>query len=535
MRSLGFRSGEWLASLSFIIRGHRSRFAVCVVFGLLTNMFVAAANPLALKYLFDEGIIRGDFRLFVVLSLAFLALFTAWRIAVYGYRIFAQDLKNAVVSSLSVKMLEKYYRIPYDEVIRRERGYFLSRIYDEVQQTAPLVMDTTFALSNMFVTLVTALVVAVSISLRATLTVLVVVPVVYYLSRKYGSRIRKESVAEKEEEAKVRGVLERAVGSYKTARIFGLEQHASKKFGDQVGAFVNAFATRFKSSMRYEATSGIFMSYVESIAIVSAGYEILVGRMTFGGFMGFMSAFWGVMGAARGIFGRIPDLSRASGMAERLQEFEGFEESLTGIYHADSVRLDGVTFAYDRQDVVSKLGLTLEAGERILVLGPNGCGKSTLAHLIAGLLQPVTGATTTLPLDRVSAILPPFEFVPGTARENLGFAKGDWDRTERLARTLGITAILDMDPSQFSAGQRKRLEILMVLAKPADLYILDEPLAGIDVESKLSVMEAILAATEGRMLLVILHGDSEYYGRFDRIVELAPPTPQWGPVRKATG
>ena len=533
MNLLNFRLGEWLDTLSYIIRGHRRRFAACVVFGLLSNMFIAAANPLALKYLFDEGIIRGNFRLFVLLSLGFLGLFTVWRIAVYAYRIVVQNLKNAVFSSLSLTMLEKYYRIPYGEVIRRERGYFLSRIYDEVQQTAPLVMDTTLALSNMSITLLTALVVAISISLRATLTVLVVVPVVYYLARKYGSRIRKESVAEKEEEAKVRGVLERAVGSYKTARVFGLERHASQKFGDQVGAFVNAFTARFKSSTRYETTSGIFMSYVESIAIVSAGYEILNGRMTFGGFMGFMSAFWGVMGGVRGISGRIPELSRASGMAERLQEFEGFEERLTGIHHADCVRLDRVTFAYDSQDVVSDLGLSLEAGERILVLGPNGCGKSTLAHLVAGFLQPTTGTTTTLPLDRVSAILPPYEFVPGTARENLAF--GDSERTERLARALSIIDVLDMDPSHFSAGQRKRLEILMVLAKPADLYILDEPLAGIDVVSKVSVMDAILAATDGRMLLLIMHGDSEFHARFDRIVDLAPPTPQGLPARKAVG
>lgn len=535
MTSRKFQPAEWLDTLLYIIRGHRVRFTVCLLLGLLSSGFIAAANPLALKYLFDEGIIRGDFQLFILLSIGFMTLFTVWRIAVYFYRIFAQNLKNTVTASLSVRMLGKYYRIPYHEVIRRDRGYFLSRIYDEVLQTTPLVMETTFGLSNMLITLVTALVVALTISLRATLAVLVAVPVVYYLSRKYASRIRKETMTEKEEEAKVRGVLERAVGSYKTARVFGLEPHATKKFGDQVGTFVNAFAARFKSSTGYETTSGIFMSYVESIATVCAGYEILAGRMTFGGFMGFMSAFWGVMGAVRGIFGRIPELSRASGMAERLQQFEGFEEGLTGIEHADTVRLDRVTFAYDRDDVLSELELSLEAGERILVLGPNGCGKSTLAHLVAGLLQPATGASTTLPLDRVSAILPPYEFVPGTARENLAFATSDPERTERLADALGITGILDLDPSQFSAGQRKRLEILMVLAKPADLYILDEPLAGIDVVSKLSVMDAIFEATKGRMLLLIMHGDSEFHARFDRIVDLAPATPQWGPVREAVG
>lgn len=527
-------TGEWLSTLAYVIRGHRARFAGCVVFGIVTNMFIAAANPLAIKYLFDEGIIRGDFQRFVLLSVAFMLLFTVWRGAVYLYRIAVQNLKNVVFSGLSLRMLGKFYRIPYGDVIRRDRGYFLSRIYDEVSQTAPLVIDTTLSLTNTLVTLGTALVVALSISQRAAVTVLVVVPFVYYLSRRYGSRIRAESVAEKEEEAKVRGVLERAVGSYKTARVFGLERQASRKFGEQVGAYVDAFTARFTSSTRYETTSGILMSYVESIAIVSAGYEILVGRMTFGGFMGFMSAFWGVMGAVRGLFGRLPDLSRASGMAERLREFEDLDERLTGIEHSDTIRLDRVTFAYDRDDVLSEIVLALEAGERILVVGPNGSGKSTLAHLVAGLLAPATGETTTLPLARVSAIVPPYEFVPGSVRDNLAFAAAtEARRIDGLARQLGIAGVFDADPCQLSAGQRKRLEILMVLAKPADLYVVDEPLAGIDVASKLGVMDAIFASTKGRRLLVIMHGDNEFHDRFDRIVDLARQEAGWSPVRRA--
>lgn len=120
---------------------------------------------------------------------------------------------------------------------------------------------------------------------------MVAVPVVYLLSQKYGKRIKRESVAEKEEEAKVRGTLGRAVGSYKLARVFGLEAKARDKVSERVDSSLAAFFARFQTSSRYEMLSGMFMSYVENIAIVGAGYEILAGRMSFGGFMGFMSAF----------------------------------------------------------------------------------------------------------------------------------------------------------------------------------------------------------------------------------------------------
>ncbi|MCP4679530.1 MAG: ABC transporter ATP-binding protein [Deltaproteobacteria bacterium] len=519
----GVRMGQWSKTLLFIVRrGNRRRFLNCIILGLLANGFVSAANPLALKYLFDEGIIRGDFGRFVTISFAIVAIFTLWRVGIFLYRIYAQRLKNEVFSDLSLGMLGKFYQIPYGEVIKRDRGYFLSRIYDEVVTAAPLVIDTTLMLSNMIITLVVALAIAVSISLRATLMVLVAVPVVYFMSQKYGMKIKRQSMAEKEEEAKVRGILERTVGSYKMARIFELRSKASAKVNNQINGFISAFFARFKTSTRYEMLSGIFMSYVENIAVISAGYEILTGRMSFGGFMGFMSAFWAVMGAVRGVFGLVPDLSRASGMVERLKEFEELDVDLSCLRYSDTVKLDRVSFGFNGKSVLADFDFAPKEGERILIVGPNGCGKSTLAHLIAGLLQPTSGVTTTYPLERISAVIVPYDFVPGTVRDNLGFAgPKQREQFQRLSRELGLIDSLDKDPSELSAGQRKRLEILMVLLKAADLYIIDEPLAGIDVGSKATVMKAILEFTNGKTLIVIMHGDSEFYEHFDRVIDLA--------------
>ena len=516
-----FQLSHWLDALFYIIRGHRGRFRNCLIFGLLSNGFVSAANPLALKYLFDEGIIRHDFRRFALISIASVVIFTLWRVGVFFYRIYVQNLKNAVFSGLSLGMLTRFYNLPYQEVLKNGQGYFVSRIYDEVANAAPLVMDTALTMSNMIITLIVALSVAVGISWRATLMVFVAVPVLHILSQKYGGRIRRESVAEIEEEAKVRGILNRAVGSYKMARIFDLQAKVNSKVNAQIGRFIAAFLTRFKTSSRYEMLSGIFMSYVENIAIVSAGYEILVGRMSFGGFMGFMAAFWGVIGAVRGVFGLVPELSRSSGMVERLREFEGIEVDLSRIRYAGNVDLKAISFAYEGHHVFSDFNLGLQRGERLLVVGPNGSGKSTLAHLVCGLLQPTTGVTTTYSLARISAVILPFDFIPGTARENVDFAgEEDKERLQRLSEELGVQESMEKDPEELSAGQRKRLELLMVLTKQADLYIIDEPLAGIDVESKAKIMSAILEFTKGKTLLVIMHGDSEYYRHFDRVLDL---------------
>jgi ATP-binding cassette subfamily B protein len=145
-----------------------------------------------------------------------------------------------------------------------------------------------------------------------------------------------------------------------------------------------------------------------------------------------------------------------------------------------------------------------------------------LAHLIAGLLQPKAGSATTFPIDRISAVIYPCDFIPGTVRDNISFASAtrDDEAFKRLACDLRLEDYLDKDPSELSAGQRKRLEVLITLLKGAEIYVFDEPLAGVDVESKGTVMRRIFTYTKGKTLIIIMHGDAEFHSFFDRVIHL---------------
>jgi ATP-binding cassette subfamily B protein len=519
--------------VSYVIEGNKTKYFKALLLGLLLNSFISVANPLALKYLFDEGVIRGDFRLFVILGVSFVLIFTLWRLGLYYNRLYIQKLKNTVFQRLCLRMLTKYYDLPYNEVIKKDQGYFQSRVYDEVLATAPPTIDYTTSLFNTTVTMLVALVVVLSISWRATLTILVAVPLVWAVSRKYAKKIKKESKLEKEEEAKLRGMLGRALGSYKIARTFALQQVIFSKATGHFQSFIEAFLLRFRTSARYQTLSGMLMSYAETIAIIGAGYEMLNGRMTFGGYMGFMNGFWLVIGAVRGIFDLVPELSRVSGQMERLKEFEEVAGRPERLSYADAVKLERVSFAYNGKNVLEDFSFEPGRGEKILIVGPNGSGKSTLAHLVAGLLEPTSGAATTFPLERISAIIYPCDFVPGTVRDNLSFttpgAKGE--TLDRLAREFGLDGHLDNDASELSAGQRKKLEVIMGLSKEAEVYVFDEPLAGVDISSKDKVIGEIFRRTEGKTLVVIMHGDGQFHQLFDRVVDLeavtfAEPAPQ---------
>ncbi|HEY0048406.1 MAG TPA: ABC transporter ATP-binding protein, partial [Pyrinomonadaceae bacterium] len=312
---------SWRGLLSYVIEGNKGKFAFAVLIGLLANGFISIANPLALKYLFDEGVIRGDFGLFVILGISFVVIFSFWRIWMYFYRIYVQKLKVSVNKRICLKMLHKYYELPYNEVLKKEQGYFLSRIYDEVISTSQPTIDSFLSLSNTLVALVGGSIIVLSMSWRASLTITFAIPLIYLVSRKFGGKIKEQSKIEKEEEAKLRGLLGRTINSYKPLRVFNLKTKVFEKIEDVFDKYSKAYTFRFRTGARYETISGTLMSYAETLAIIGAGYEMLVGRMSFGGYMAFMTAYWTVIGSVKSLFNLVPEMSRLSGSVERLKEF----------------------------------------------------------------------------------------------------------------------------------------------------------------------------------------------------------------------
>lgn len=506
--------------LFYVTSNHTLAFALAMLWGLMNNAFVAVSNPLVLKYLFDEGIIKGNFKFFVIFGIAAILVFTIWRLSTLGYSLYTQKLKNRIMEDLTLKMLDIYHRIPYGEIIKKGDGYFVSRVYEDVNSASQSITGAVMNMINACAMFIASFAVIILLSWQLTVITVIITPGLYYLSIRFSSKIQSRSKQEQEEEAKLREVVTRIVRSYKSTRVFELYETVFKAFSSQFTRFIDILYSRSRSSDVYRTLSNIFMSWVEVAVIILGGYEVLIGRMTFGGFMGFLNAFWMATGGLRQLIESVPQLSMLMASIERLKEFERYSSEffVRPCYSEGGVMLQNVYFAYDDKPVVEGFTLRLERGERILIVGPNGSGKTTLANIICGLLTPQKGAIA-LP-ERVSAIVEPVFLPPAPLRELI--PKGKKAEAIRLIERFGLKDHLDKDPEELSAGQRKKFNVIMALLKDAQCYVFDEPLANVDVESKKGLMDAIFERTKGRTLIAIMHGDNEFYNMFDRVIYLHP-------------
>lgn len=200
------------------------------------------------------------------------------------------------------------------------------------------------------------------------------------------------------------------------------------------------------------------------------------------------------------------------------------------------VSLNGVAFAYGNRVVLDGLNLRLDAGTLTAIQGANGSGKSTLLGLLAGILRPLrgevqglSGVRPALVLQRSSAS----ESLPLTVRQAV--AMGCWGNRSWLSRlgagdrvvvnqtmeALGLADLAHSQLGELSGGQRQRVLLAQGLVQGSQLLVLDEPTAGVDVQTQVHIRD-IIAQEVARGVTVIeaTHSDADA-AQAGRIVTLA--------------
>lgn len=186
------------------------------------------------------------------------------------------------------------------------------------------------------------------------------------------------------------------------------------------------------------------------------------------------------------------------------------------------MKLDHVSKSYQGRTVLRDFSLELPDRGFCCILGPSGAGKTTLLRLMAGLEQPDSGTVTVS--APVSMVFQEDRLLAhDTVLENAALA-ADPQRAKELLVRLGLEEWLFRRPAALSGGMRRRVAIARALAAPAGIYLMDEPLKGLDRDTKQAVLALIREETRNGLLVLVTHDPEEARGA-DQIVTVEPLNP----------
>ena len=518
---------------------HRVSLFFSLLFALgsvLLTLYIPLLTGDAIDLMIDRALVDLDGVLAIALQIGACALLCAlcqWLMNVLNNRI-----TYAMVHKLRRQTFEKLQRLPLSYLDSHAVGDTVSRMMNDVDQ---LTDGLLLGFSQFFtgaLTILGTLVIMLLLHPGVALVVILVTPlslfVAAFIAKRTYSLFRLQSATRAEQTA----MIDEYVGQHKTVLAFGHEDEAQAEF-DELNERLGKCALRatFFSSLTNPCTRFVNNLVYAGVALVGALLCIGGGSMTVGGLSKFLSYANQYTKPFNEISGVLAELQNALACASRVfalldePELTPDAPDATVLSAVEGhVELDGVTFSYTpEQDLIRDLSLKVSPGQRVAIVGPTGCGKTTLINLLMRFYDVKDGSIRVEGCDLRDAtraslrasfgmVLQDTWLRAATVRENICMARPDATEEEMLAAAKashahsfikrlpnGYDTLLGEGGGSLSQGQKQLLCITRVMLALPPMLILDEATSSIDTRMELKIQNAFARMMQGRTSFIVAH------------------------------
>lgn len=442
-----------------------------------------------------------------------------------------------VVRDIREEAFIKIEELPLSYIDAHSYGEIVSRVITDVDTFADGLLMGFTQLFTGVVTIVGTLVFMLSMSGKITLVVVLVTPLSLFVAKFIAQRTYKMFRIQSETRAEQTGFIDEMIGNEKVVKAYGYEKEALKRF-DEINERLQKCSLRaiFYSSITNPSTRFINNIVYALVALIGA-FMGIGGGMTVGLLSSFLSYANQYTKPFNEISGVITELQNALACAARI--FELIETPSQVAEPEDAIELQDAHGVIDFSDVsfryvpekklIDNFNLHVNQGQNVAIVGPTGCGKTTLINLLmrfydvnAGGIQ-VDGndlrkLTRRSLRTNYGMVLQETWLKNGTIRENILMGKPDATEEEMVAaakaahshsfiRRLpkGYDTIIGEDGGMLSQGQKQLLCITRVMLCLPPMLILDEATSSIDTRTEIRIQSAFTKLMEGRTSFIVAH------------------------------
>jgi ATP-binding cassette, subfamily B, bacterial len=518
---------------------------------------LAVAPPLLFKEIIDQGVLQGNQRVVIILSLALAGLAVLQAVLGLVQRWFSSTIGEGLIFDLRTQVFDHVMQMPVAFFTRTQTGKLVSRLNSDVIGAQQAFTSTLSTVLTNLISLVLVLAAMIILSWQLTLAALIMLPIFLVPAKIVGRKLADLTRQQMQLNGDMSATMtERfSVSGALLVKLFGRGPEEHDRFAERAGA-VRDVSVKIAMNGRFFFTSlGLVASLAVALVYGVGGSLAIDGVLTVGTLTALAALLAQLYGPLTQLTNLRVDVMNALVSFDRVFEVLDLVPMIRDAENAEavngpaSVSFERVSFTYPSADEVSLASLesiasldqrpsgevlhdvsfSVAAGQTVALVGRSGGGKTTMTHLIARLYDATSGTVSVAGADvkkltqaslraAVGYVTQDAHMFHDTIRANLRYARPDgteaemWDALEAAQiKTLveklpdGLETVVGERGYRLSGGERQRLAIARLLLKAPSIVVLDEATAHLDSESEVAVQRALDLAMVGRTSIVIAH------------------------------
>ena len=513
-----------------------------IILMLLMALFTVAFT-LYTPILIGEGVdtiigpgnIKTKALLRILGTLAMVVLGTA--VTQWIMNLLTNQVTYGVVQDIRSQAFSHLQAVPVSYIDSNQPGDILSRIVADVSQFSDgLLMGFTQFFTGV-ITILGTIGFMMSISVKISLIVILLTPVSLFVASFIAGRTFQMFKEQSEKRAEMTSLVEELVGNQKVVQAFSYEERARERFG-KVNEELRVCGIKaiFFSSITNPSTRFVNGLVYTSVGIFGA-FVVMRGGMSVGQLTSFLNYANQYTKPFNEISGVVTELENALACAKRIFDFidtpaqEPDVADAVELEKADgSVNVENISFSYRKEvPLLQNISIDVKPGQRIAIVGPTGCGKTTMINLLMRFYDvdkgqivvsghPIRELTRDSLRRNFGMVLQETWLKAGTIRENIAYGKPDASMEEVIQAAKhahahsfikrmpqGYDTVITEDGGNISQGQKQLLCIARVMLMRPTMLILDEATSSIDTRTEIKVQQAFAELMEGRTSFIVAH------------------------------
>ncbi|MEB6549852.1 ABC transporter ATP-binding protein/permease [Heyndrickxia sporothermodurans] len=477
----------------------------------------------------------GDFLTIIVVLIAALYLIS------YGANIFRirwmNELGQKVIYDIRKNLFIHVQQLSHRFFDQRSAGSILVRIMNDTNSLQDLFTNGVVNLLMDMIMLVGVIVILFTLSPQLTLAVLIILPIMFFISTKLRQNIRRSWQFMRIKQSKLNSHLNESIQGIRVTQAFTQEKENMKFFDGVNTENYEAWRIATKKNAFFRPLIELTNAVGSAVLIWYGSHLIRTDAMNLGEFVSYafyLGMFWEPISRIGQVYNQ---LLMAMASSERIFEYldekpivHESEKAIQLQAMKGHVRFENVEFSYDDNRLALKgIDLEMKAGQTIALVGHTGSGKTTIANLISRFYDPTGGVVKIdgynlkdISLkslrNQISVVLQDTFIFSGTIMENIKFGRPDASDIEAItaAKAIGAHKFIEMLPNGYetqveergnilSVGERQLLSFARALLADPRIIILDEATASIDTETEVQIQTALRTLLKGRTSVIIAH------------------------------